>query len=216
MPAAATAKASLAAGASKEVGAAKMTDQELMAQIKSQMGPTIRAALAGATIPESFAAALVANESSGDPTVSRFEPSVLASLAYVLGGRKPAFGSITRPILSALLMRAGVTGDPIGGVVNLLLDFSTSWGPTQIMGYQTIGMGVSLEDLKLASLKHFTLCSSILKAFVKEWGLQTVITAGEYTQLFRCWNTGRPDGQTTDLDYVAKGLSRMAIYAALP
>jgi len=30
--------------------------------------------------------------------------------------------------------------------------------------------------------------------------------------LFRCWNTGRPDGKTADPAYVENGLRRMEIY----
>lgn len=183
-----------------------------MAKIQADMGATIRAAIAGTAISESFVAALVANESSGNPAASRFESGVIGNLAMVLANRKPAFGSITRATLSVILTRAGLSTDPLTGVVGLMLDLSTSWGPTQIMGYQTIGMGVSLEDLKTASLKHFTLCGAILQAFVREWHLG----AADWESLFRCWNTGRVTGQTTDPDYVAKGLARMAMYAGLP
>jgi len=33
--------------------------------------------------------------------------------------------------------------------------------------------------------------------------------------LFRCWNTGRPDGRTADPAYVENGRRRMEIYREL-
>jgi hypothetical protein len=186
-----------------------MTDQEMMLSIKTQMGQTIRATCGVGM--EAFVAALVANESSGDPEVSRFEPGVMASMAEVLAERKPNFGSITGKILMPMLSSAALRFGGMRAAVSLLMDLATSWGPTQIMGYQTIGMLISIDDLKTAGEKHFQLCGSILKAFIQEWHL----AGADWESLFRCWNTGRATGETTDPAYVAKGLSRMAIYEGL-
>jgi hypothetical protein len=34
----------------------------------------------------------------------------------------------------------------------------------------------------------------------------------DFEQIFRCWNTGHPDGITYDPDYVGKGLARMVFW----
>ena len=37
----------------------------------------------------------------------------------------------------------------------------------------------------------------------------------EFAELFRCWNTGRPNGKTFDPNYVQNGLRRIEIYRRL-
>jgi hypothetical protein len=194
-----------------------VTDQQLMQKIKADTGSAIAVAVQGSPVPlrGSFVAALVANESSGDPTVTRFEPGVFAELAQVLAGRKTTYGSIDAATLSPILGKAGMTANPLASITGKILDFATSWGFTQIMGYQTIGYGMTIADLLLPP-QHFQLCVKILAAFTREWKQINPSSNPDWcADLFRCWNTGRPDGQTTDPDYVAKGLSRMNIYQGL-
>ena len=56
-------------------------DQLLMAKIRANLRQYYSPA--AGPFPESFLAALTANETGGDPTASRFESSVFAQLAMV-------------------------------------------------------------------------------------------------------------------------------------
>jgi len=38
----------------------------------------------------------------------------------------------------------------------------------------------------------------------------------DFSQLFDCWNTGRPHAPTADPQYIPNGLRRMELYKALP
>ena len=79
------------------------------------------------------------------------------------------------------------------------------------MGYQSLAGGYPLAELyKLDT--HFRHAVEILEAFRREFAMQ--VTADYIPQLFRCWNTGRPDGKTFDPAYVPNGLRRMQIYGA--
>lgn len=195
-----------------------MTESQMLARIKATMGAAIRVALVQnvSAIPEFFVGALAANESSGDPTVKRLEPGVFVALSEVLAARRPGYGSINQISLRPVLMKA-LTTDPMQSVTNKLLDLATSWGPTQIMGYQSIALGMQIADL-VAVPSHFVACVQMLHDFQRQFKLDvpTQPDDPEWEPFFRCWNTGRPDGATTDPDYFAKGRSRMIAYAALP
>jgi len=59
---------------------------------------------------------------------------------------------------------------------------------------------------------HYHLANQLLAEFAESYQLDL---AREFGELFHCWNTGRPDGRTTDPAYVEKGLTRMEIYREL-
>jgi hypothetical protein len=187
-----------------------------MAKIKADMGKPIRDAVTNTTIPEAFIAALAANESSGDPAKKHFESGAFLDLALVLAGRKPAFGSLGAQDLSGVLVKSGISANPLSAVTNKLMDLATSWGPTQIMGYQTLKLHLQVSDL-IELPRHFVVCTQLLAEFIAEWKLvvRPISTITVCEKLFRCWNTGEPNGITTDPNYVGKGLNRMAIYEAL-
>jgi hypothetical protein len=183
------------------------SDVALMAKIRQNFSPFIKPAIEGTPYPESFLAALVANESGGDLAAGRFEPGVFWELSFTFTGRKTAFGSITTDKLKEYLGN-GATDKAVAALINL----ATSAGPTQIMGYQSLARGYPLAELyNLAT--HFKRAIEILDDFRKQFDLVPVY--GEtYDVFFRCWNTGRPDGKTFDPNYVPNGLLRMQIYGA--
>ena len=197
-----------------------MTDAELMAEIRTKWGALIAQVCHASSVPPAFLAALIANESGGDPNAMRFEAGVLASLWEVLLGRKAAYGSIGRDQLRTYAQ----TGSP---VIPCTLDYSlqrldglaTSWGLTQIMGYNAVAakpvagiVGFAAETL-LTPNTNLPQAITMLATFAHEFDLDL---AEESAELFRCWNTGRPNGETTDPRYVDKGLARMKIYSDLP
>jgi hypothetical protein len=196
-----------------------MTDAELMAEIRTKWGALIAQVCHSSSVPQAFLAALVAGESGGDPNAKRFEPGVLASLWEVLLGRKTAFGSIGR----AQLLTYAQTGSlvipcPLDYSMQRLDGLATSWGLTQIMGYNAVnnmfapGVVAKAEVLidPGANLEH---AITMLAAFAHQFQLDL---AEESAELFRCWNTGRPNGETADPRYVDRGLARIKLYNSLP
>jgi hypothetical protein len=159
----------------------------------------------------------VGNESSGDPNARRFEPAEFAKLAMVVAGREAHFGAIGAQDLAAVLSKAGINSDPLRAVAGKFLDLATSWGPTQVMGYQTIPLGRPVSDL-LALPSHFQICTRILLAFMRQWQTrfdEARSIENRQEMLFRCWDTGEPDGKTADPEYCTKGMARMQLYGAL-
>jgi hypothetical protein len=196
-------------------------DAKLMEEIRAKWGQEIARARLASSVPESFLAALVANESGGDPNAHRFEKGVLHDIWEVLQGRSQAYGSIKRVDLLNYLM-APVVSLPVGqnGVASIVSGtllrvdgLATSWGLTQIMGYETLPLRTTIADLRFpASSLRETL--RILADFANRWQLDL---ASEFAELFRCWNTGRPHNATTaDPNYVPNGIARMKIYETLP
>lgn len=190
----------------------------LMQKIRAQWGPAIRAAIAGTPIRESFLAALSANETSGDASKTRFEAAELGQFALVLAGRKASYQGLTNDVLVPRLQSAATVGSVVPSLAKAaawLVDICTSFGPTQIMGWQTLKTSHPLADLQSIG-PHFGFATKLLCDFNRQCDLQLPVREEGWRDLFICWNTGSPHGATTDPQYVPNGLTRMAIYEALP
>ena len=190
---------------------------ELMTRIQAQHGAEIADACKSSSVPEAFLAALIANESGGDPNAKRFERNVLASLWEVLEGHKAAYGSLGAQDLRVHIL-PGETTATVGGfaaqldsALNRLDELATSWGLTQIMGYETIVFGVPIGGL-VAPPSSLRISLRMLAFFGSGAGVD--LTKG-FAELFDCWNTGRPHRPTADPQYIPNGLARMQIYQAL-
>jgi hypothetical protein len=184
-----------------------MTDLELMQKIKAELGAAIDAAAATCSIPAAFFAALIANESGGNPDAQRYEPSVFSALSDVWDEKRTAYGSITKLSIGNYGMALSASDDSY-----FLKDLATSWGVTQIMGYEAIALKIeggapALRDPVLA-LKNTTL---MLNDFARRF--QIAVTESE--ELFDCWNTGRPHSPTYDPQYIPNGLARMQLWNGL-
>jgi hypothetical protein len=206
-----------------------------MARVEQRCGAWIERSCQASSLPADFLAALVANESGGDPDAARFEPAVYRHLQAVAAGFTPGYAGVDAQDLSeevaemlhpkadAYHRRAlpGVAG--AGGANPLqslseeaLKELATSWGYTQIMGYHMVGRGGTPRDLRDPE-RHFRVALELLAGFAEEFQLDL---RSEFEELFRCWNTGQPyepprGPATTDPGYVAKGIRRMALYAKL-
>jgi Transglycosylase SLT domain len=199
-----------------------MNDQELMQSIKTKWGAAIAGACHASSVPESFLAALIANESGGNPDAKRFEKNVLAALWEVLLGRKANYGSIGRAdILAAIHLSifatrqiafddAGLPSNPFVTLDSL----ATSWGLVQIMGYEVIPFhliaGVSALQQPATELP---VAIRMLTEFATTFHFDL---GKDFGEMFDCWNTGRPHAPTFDPQYIPNGLHRKAIYEALP
>jgi|SRR5579864_98117 len=192
------------------------SETTLLTNIKTAWGAAIAEACNTSSVPETFLAALIANESGGRNDARRFEPHVLLSLWEVLLGRKANYGSIARAVVVGYVTRFPVT--PTTAPTTLQPDvfqrldwLATSWGLTQIMGWHVLGTSHDVEDLRLPEV-HLGMALQMLAAFAQEFSLDVT---KDFEEMFRCWNTGRPDGQTFDPAYVNNGLARMAIWTSL-
>jgi hypothetical protein len=193
-----------------------MSDQALMQAIKTGWGEAIAEACKASSVPESFVAALIANESGGHNDARRFEPKVLSDLWEVLLGRKTAYGSIGRTTLVQFVAgngaATGVAPKSLPADAFQRFDgLATSWGLTQVMGYHVLGTSRDLDDLKLPEV-HLPFALQMLAGFAEQFSLDVT---KDFSELFRCWNTGRPDGATFDPDYVNNGLVRIAVWTTL-
>jgi len=173
-----------------------MRELEMVAKIRLEWGAFIRDAVKDTCIPEALVGALVANESGGRDDARRFEPKVYADLVRVQVGTAPRYGSITKADLAGL-------GD------EALRGLASSWGATQIMGYNAVCHKVDYLALGNPAVS-MPLTVLMLSEFARKWGLDP---AANPEALLRCWNTGGPNGKTFDEGYVSKGLARMRIYA---
>jgi hypothetical protein len=196
-----------------------MTDLDLMQSIKAQWGTAIAAACNVSSVPASFLAALIANESGGNPDAKRFESHVLASLWEVLLGRRAAYGSIARARLVGYV--AGVSLPATNVPASLPADafqrvdaLATSWSLTQIMGYHALEPQIATSGM--ASLKDPAgnlICSTrMLGGFAHSFQLDVT---KDFEQMLRCWNGGHPTAQTFDPQYVPNGLARMNLWTGL-
>lgn len=197
-------------------------ERELMTAIQRQWGPLLDSAAKSSGIPAAFFAALIANETGGNADATRFEPAVFTALAEVLLGRKAAYGSIGARDLSQWVVPqedaapGGVNyRNPstvvLAGVRNLA-DLATSFGLFQIMGYESIAFRTNGVHALQSPASEINIAVLMLNDFARRNALDVKTN---FSELFDCWNTGRPHAPTTDPTYIPDGLARLALYQSL-
>jgi hypothetical protein len=212
--------------------AAARTEAEyrLVRKVYARCDEFIQEACRSSSVPAELLGALTANESGGNPTAVRFEPAVYRHLKAVAAGESPRYAGICAPALCEeltevlhpktgefhekflnSLFTAGQASELSRLADEALRELASSWGFTQIMGFHLIGRHGTVRDL-VEPRFHYHLANQLLAEFAASYQLDL---SREFEGLFRCWNTGRPDGQTTDPAYVENGLRRMEIYRAL-
>jgi hypothetical protein len=199
----------------------------LMTRIRSAWGTAIAQACAASSVPPSFLAALIANESGGNANARRFEKGVLDSLWEVLLGRAPAYGSLKRddllrfiqpPALPPVGSSVTVATATVGGAPQLpdsmqrLDSLATSYGLTQVMGYEAITFHLDGVTRLQDPDGELPISLNMLADFARRFGLDL---AADFPEMFDCWNTGRPHRPTADPQYIPNGLARKAIYEGL-
>jgi hypothetical protein len=215
-------------GAQSEASPEVKAERALMLRIYENWNGEIVKATRSSSASAAFLAALTANESGGDPTAQAFEPEIFEGLQAVLKGEQPAFGSIRGADLVRLAQEGFGTQEAnttVGAIQEtkqsaevsptvqekVLRQMATSWGLTQIMGYQTINRKETVRDL-LDPASHYQLAVELLEELSRRFHLNP---SKEVESLFRCWNTGRPDGKTSEPNYVARGIQRLRLYSAI-
>ncbi len=215
-------------------------EKKLMLAVKAVAGPYLAEFAPTSSVPEAFWAALTANESGADieegtpiERIRRREPSVFTHLAMVAAGFTPRYGSITeidfaqsedrqlaRPVAchaaiaqqapSLIASNAPNLQKPSTTVADLL-GWASSWGWTQLMGYHSLVWKVPLQEL-VDSSRHYHFAAKLMAGFTGQYDLDPT---KDFEQMARCWNTGRPNGVTYDLQYVANLLRRMEVWKQL-
>jgi len=221
-----------AAGAGRNhsgAGARAEGERRLVERVFMRCNEFIQAACQSSSVPGEFFGALTANESGGNNAAVRFEPSVYRHLKAVAAGERPRYGGIGAEALAKELAEVlhpksgefhamflnslfenGKASELFRLADEALRELASSWGYVQIMGFHVIGRG-TVRDL-LEPRFHYRFANQLLAEFAESYRLDV---RGDFEQMFRCWNTGRPDGQTWDPAYVQNGLRRMEIYGAL-
>ena len=179
-------------------------EYRLMQSIRQRWWAQISVACVGSALPESFLAALIANETGGDPTRTRFEASAFRDLCLVAAGKKASMGLIGG---NDIVPHETLFTPKITGIVAL----ATSYGLTQIMGYQAIARGRDISILQNPPT-HLQFAVTMLDEFRKAHNLQFKAPI-DYEPLFACWNSGQPDpSRTFDPKYCPNGVARMELY----
>jgi hypothetical protein len=213
-------------------GAAARAEAErrLLRRVFTRCDELIQEACRSSSVCAEFLGALTANESGGDPAAVRFEPSVYRHLKAVAAGERPRYDGISaealcKELLEVLHPKTGefhavfLNSPSMAGQARelscvadeALRELASSWGFVQIMGFHVIGRRATVRDL-VEPRFHYHFAIQLLAEFAECYQLDL---AREFEEMFRCWNTGRPDGRTADPAYARNGLRRMEIYHEL-
>lgn len=188
-------------------------ENALMQSIREKWHTEIEQAVAGSMLPAEFVAALIANESGGNPLVKRFEKGVLAQLWDVLQRRSAHFGSIGRNDILHFIFAGPAPSDMSAPDYWLqrLDSLATSWGLTQIMGYEAIAFNIEIAVLQDPA-QELQYTRRLVTMMATGAGLNL---HKDFSEMFDLWNTGRPHAPTADPQYIPNGLARMALYRDL-
>lgn len=166
---------------------------KMVARVEKNYGADVEAACEKYDLPPEYLKALIALESSGHrPAKSRFEKHVYRKLKEVRDGERRTYAKLTQKNLQ-------------GRDDNELRLMATSWGPVQVMGYYTVELGVTVDDLK-GERAVFHAANWCKRHYGK------YLAKGDFRNAFHIHNTGRPHPEwwfsaTFDPNYVKKGLN---------
>lgn len=169
-----------------------------MTRIHQQWGAAISEACKYSSVPAEFLAALIANESGGDPAARRFEKSVYNKLLRIHQGAPEHYGPLTAEILRS-------------AQDDTLREWATSWGLTQVMGFHVAKRPGGVALLQDPAM-HLKFALGLVAQFAERYGLNVRL---EFDELFHCWNAGGPYKPTYDPKYAQRGLARMAAYRTM-
>lgn len=176
---------------------------DLMKRVRRLAGPYLDTFAPSSSIPIAFWAALTAGESGAwlihDTRIPpRLEPTILTKLIDVALGRKLRYGQLTTAMLEQL--------EPSD-----LKPLASSYGFTQILGYNTLLWGMVIADLDNPAT-HYPLAARLMADFVTQFDLDNT---KDFAEMGQCWNAGSVDAPTLSPDYVPNLLKRMAIWEGL-
>jgi hypothetical protein len=174
-------------------------------KIKSRLGTQLVAACSGTLVPDSFLAGLISVESAGDPNATRFEKGVFAKLQ-----------ALRNPLKFWRSEWNGIAQADVKGLSDeALINLSTSFGYTQVMGWWAIvlprrtGVPITVADIRDPQ-KHLTIAVRLLHLNAARY-----LKVKDYGAVLRIWNTGSAIGKTYDPNYVDNALAVKQAYSQL-
>ena len=88
---------------------------------------------------------------------------------------------------------------------------SSSHGLCQIMGYNALALGHTIEDLDIPA-KHYPIAAMLMAKFIQNWQLDST---KDFKEMSHCWNGGHPTAITTPPNYAELCVLRKDIWEAL-
>lgn len=183
------------------------SNEELMGRVSRIAGPFFDAISPPdsptTSFPKPFIMALTANETGqwlihNTDVPHRFEAGIYEPLLLVQQGHDPRYGSLTTAMLQPLSDEQ-------------LRDYSSSWGLTQILGYECLAWKCPLSELQNPQT-HYKWTLRLLDEFQQQFWLDPEV---DFEGFFRCWNGGKPTAKTHDPFYVSNGMARLDTYRQL-
>jgi hypothetical protein len=178
----------------------KEENRRLAQRIFSQLGPRITDVCENSYVPTAYLAGLISVEDASlDESATRFEPRVFIDLQNIRDGQ---------PSKRKWVKQSDILDASDSALENL----ATSFGLTQIMGFhviKTFNKTITIDDLRDPK-QHLKLAIHLIK---KEAGKE--LKMGAFEKALRIHNTGNPDGETHDDNYVDNALGVMQEYEGL-
>ena len=172
--------------------------QRELEQVEENYGREVDSLCKKLDLPSSYMKALIMLECSGDkPVDARFEEHVFARLQQVRDGKKKKLENLKTKHLRGMSDEA-------------LKNLARSWGPFQVMGYKSVQMKITIQDLRGEKAVYWG-----IKWINKDYG--KLLRKKKYKDAFHFHNTGRhfpSDGEslTHDPQYVTRGLKYMEYF----
>jgi hypothetical protein len=170
-------------------------------KIQARLGAQIMRACAGTIVPPSFLAGLISVEDADcDPRAARFEKAVYEKLKQ-----------LRNPLVFWQRSWNGITQADLKDKSDAqLVDLATSFGYTQIMGWQSVILKRTVAEIRDASLHLMIACELLMKT------ASPYLVRKDFESVLRIWNTGNPNGRTYDPQYVPNAMAVMNAYQQLP
>lgn len=167
--------------------------QEAIKRVNLNYGEEVASICAEMELPASYFKALIILECSAKKNpASRYEPHVFLKLKAVKDGKLSSYSGLKKADLATYSDQT----------LKLL---ATSWGALQLMGYNCIKLGISIDELKgQNSLRYSILwCKNNYGAYLEN---------RDFRNAFHIHNTGKPHptfwfAQTHDPAYVYRGIA---------
>ena len=178
---------------------------DLMQRVKRLAGPYLSVFAPQTSVPISWWAATTSLESGQwlihDTLVPpRLESRIHEQLEALQSGASDHFLHWTLDDL----VRAQSKGATLG-------QLASSHGLTQVLGYEAIDLGHTVDDLNDPE-RHYQVAGLLLAKDIQHFDLSPL---SDFEAMLRCWNGGHPTAATFDPHYVHNGLLRMKIWDAL-
>ncbi len=148
-------------------------------------------------LPPEYLMSLIMLECSGQKTPpARFEPKIYERLKSIYSTHRGSLEHVNYNVIS-------------NATDGTLRNLASSWGPFQLMGYKCLPLGILVNDLRGSAdgRSVYWACKWIRSEYGK------YLDEKQFEKAFRIHNTGRPDGQTHNPNYVGNGMKYVRYFS---